>query len=423
MKLFDEDGADINYHHIDVLDGIRAFAILVVCWLHIWQVNWLMPILNTPALSFLRIDRIDIDWIPRTGSMMVNMLIFLSGFCLYLPYARNTVYGDRIPDTKTFFKKRVARIIPSYIFCVLAIFIFRLIQGSYSDISDSTFMWKDLLTRLTFTFNLLPQIGSRTLLNGALWTVAVEVQFYIIFPFLQKAFSKRPVLTYTIMTLVSFVYIFWATGQTDLVPIMCLLPSYLGVYANGFMGALIFTGMTKTIKRNRYIAMLCTVISLGCFYVYYLMMFSMNQSGELIKWQMKYRFHLSVLFMVFCIVTAYSVPFYRKIFSNRVAVFLSTISFNLYMWHQFIAVELKENKIPYYPGNTDDTMPNVIGDKPWMWKHFILSIVLSLLMATLTTYLIEKPCSKLILGRKKEETAKSSDKAVSTKVSKTKKKH
>ena len=113
MKLFDEDGADINYHHIDVLDGIRAFAILVVCWLHIWQVNWLMPILNTPALSFLRIDRIDIDWIPRTGSMMVNMLIFLSGFCLYLPYARNTVYGDRIPDTKTFVKKRVARIIPS----------------------------------------------------------------------------------------------------------------------------------------------------------------------------------------------------------------------------------------------------------------------------------------------------------------------
>ena len=44
-----------------------------------------------------------------------------------------------------------------------------------------------------------------TSLNAALWTVAVEMQFYLLFPLLARAFGKRPALTFSLMTLAALV--------------------------------------------------------------------------------------------------------------------------------------------------------------------------------------------------------------------------
>ncbi len=35
---------EYDVHYIGVLDGIRAIAILIIAWYHIWQQSWLMPI-------------------------------------------------------------------------------------------------------------------------------------------------------------------------------------------------------------------------------------------------------------------------------------------------------------------------------------------------------------------------------------------
>ena len=35
--------------HIDVLDGVRAVAMLFVVWFHFWQQTWLTPYINLPA--------------------------------------------------------------------------------------------------------------------------------------------------------------------------------------------------------------------------------------------------------------------------------------------------------------------------------------------------------------------------------------
>ena len=102
---------DYQTEHIDVLDGIRAISILIVVWFHFWQQSWLMPIVGD----------FNIDWIPRNGALLVDMMILLSGFCLFLPYARSMVYGSNTQTTKTFYVKRGARILPSYYFSVLLI--------------------------------------------------------------------------------------------------------------------------------------------------------------------------------------------------------------------------------------------------------------------------------------------------------------
>jgi peptidoglycan/LPS O-acetylase OafA/YrhL len=85
---------------------------------------------------------------------------------------------------------------------------------------------------------------------------------------------------------------------------------------------------------------------------------------------------------------------YRRIFSNKLAVFLSTISFNLYIWHQFLCTAFKKNHIPYYEG---DTPPNELGDTAWMWKLLILSFAAAFAAAIAATYLIERPASRLIM--------------------------
>ena len=292
--------------------------------------------------------------------------------------------------------------------CVLVVFIYDIIQGVYvaSDFalnSETSFWAKDLLSHLTFTFNLFPKVQMHSQLNGALWTVALEVQFYIIFPLLVKAFRKKPLLTYVSLTVISFAATFYAKEASNINFLMHQLPTYLGVYANGFLGAAIFVGMAKTVKRNKYIAGFATIVSLACMYVYYLMMKNLlsaiyEGNGMENKWQMHNRYYVSILFVVFCISTAYAVGFYRKVFSNKVSVFLATISFNLYMWHQFLAVALRKNHIPFYEG---DTPPNELNDRPWMWKYLILIVIVSFAVATLTTYLIEKPMSNIILGKKK----------------------
>ncbi len=406
---------DINIFHIDVLDGIRAIAVFIVVWFHIWQQSWLMPIVDTPALSFLNINQINIDWIPRTGYIMVTMMIFLSGFCLFLPYARHEFKLGELPKTSTFFKKRVARIVPSYLFCIIIVFIYDLATHQYtadtfSMSSDSAFMYKDLFSHLTFTFNLFKDVSSHTLLNGVLWTVALEVQFYIIFPAIQSFFRKKPILTYVVMNVISFAFIIYARKNGDNSFLLHQLPSYLGVYANGFVGAWVFVGIAKKIKRDNYIGIISTAASIFCIYVYYLMMQDLCQAESVNGWQMHNRYFLSILFMIFILSTCFSLSWYRKIFSNAFMRFMSTISFNFYIWHQFLTLTFKNHRIPYYEG---DTPPNEIypQDKLWMWTFMILCFAASFAAAIIATYGIEKPCSKLIMGlKRKSHSGKSSGK-------------
>lgn len=88
--------------------------------------------------------------------------------------------------------------------------------------------------------------------------------------------------------------------------------------------------------------------------------------------------------------------------------FLAGISFNLYICHQYIAVKLKEFRIPNWEG---EELPNMTGDVAWQWKYTILCLVFSIAAAVFMTYVVERPAARWIKQwyekrRKKEnETA------------------
>jgi peptidoglycan/LPS O-acetylase OafA/YrhL len=112
-------------------------------------------------------------------------------------------------------------------------------------------------------------------------------------------------------------------------------------------------------------------------------------------WQAEHRFRLSIAFALITISAALTFSAVRWLFSNAVMRYLSLISYNVYIWHQWIAVKLKEWKIPFWTG---EKPPNMTGDVRWQWTYTAIILVATFAVATAATYLIEHPAAKRILA-------------------------
>lgn len=382
-------------NHIGVLDGIRALAIVIIVWYHFWQQSWITP----------TIGPINIDWLIRNGSILVDIMIFLSAFCLFLPYARKMVYGEETDTVKQFYQKRIARIFPSYYICLIIILAFFVLpNGEYSSAGS---MLKDIFSHGLFIQNYFLDTLVGTKLNGVLWTVALEVQYYVIFPLLAKAFVKKPKTTYFLILSFGLISSFIISKNFNNLaqPLYVNHPfTFATVYANGMLGAWVYMVMTKQEKRTDAQSLFYTIIAILSLFIFYKVCSSRQQYTSETKWQIDYRFLLSLIYLVFTVSTIMSLKLFRKIFDNRLTRFISSISYNLYIWHQFIAVKLKEYHIPIWEG---ETPPNMQGDKVWQWKYMLLCIIISILVACLMTYCVEKPIAKMLKKKWKMKNIKS----------------
>ena len=96
-----------------VLDGLRGLAIALVVLSHSGQTGY------RPELD---IGRASIALFPLVvaGSLGVEMFFFLSGFVLFLPYARAMVGEGETPTIGHFIDRRFIKIVPSYYLALLA---------------------------------------------------------------------------------------------------------------------------------------------------------------------------------------------------------------------------------------------------------------------------------------------------------------
>ena len=88
--------------HIDVLDGIRAVAIVLVVWYHVWQQTWLTPyiVFDNKITKYFGISNINLATFVRYGAEFADMLILLSALSNFYPYARSILFGVDIPREK-----------------------------------------------------------------------------------------------------------------------------------------------------------------------------------------------------------------------------------------------------------------------------------------------------------------------------------
>lgn len=369
----------------DGADLMRVGCTLAVAAYHIWQQSWLNPALTLFGL------RVNLRNQVATGYLGVDLLLMLSGFLLYLPYA-----AGKTPDVREFYRKRAARILPSYWFCLLIMLGFAVAGGLYT---SSAAMVKDLLAHATFTHNLFPETYTGTPLNGALWTLAAEVQFYLIFPLLARAFRRWPAPTYAAMLLSARVFLaLWVLPRKDTTLWFNQIPALLEVYANGMLAAHLYGALSRRRRESLAEALICTVCAVAaCVVLWRLADSQGNLSGyEVVRrGQLARRFPLSAAGAVFVVCASRGLRFFRALCSNRAVRFLSGISFNFYIWHQVLAVKLKQWRIPPYIAE----MPQQAGEQPWQSQYTLLCWLAALAMAILVTYAVERPCAWRMLRK------------------------
>jgi peptidoglycan/LPS O-acetylase OafA/YrhL len=119
----------------------------------------------------------------------VPIFFFISGFLVYQSYCR--LNGDNI----TFFLNRILRIYPGVFASFLLALGLLYLSGflGQKEISGVEFLiWS--LTSLTFLqfYNpdFLREFGTGVM-NGSLWTVSVEIQFYLLVPIVWKVLQKK----------------------------------------------------------------------------------------------------------------------------------------------------------------------------------------------------------------------------------------
>jgi len=155
--------------HIRCLDGLRACAIVLVICSHL--------LLTEIPLWFRSIFEY---W--DAGTVGVRLFFLISGFLIATLLNKELSETGRVNFVK-FFMRRVLRIFPAYYFYLLVL-TFLSIWGIIS-IDSSAIVFALFYIQNLNAFQNTTVFPSSWLVNHA-WSLSVEEQFYILFPFLLK---------------------------------------------------------------------------------------------------------------------------------------------------------------------------------------------------------------------------------------------
>lgn len=151
---------------IRALDGLRAVAALSIVLFHVM----LFLQLEYTPLS----QAINHTWYYLSTG--VHLFFVLSGFLLFLPYARAMLDGQRLPSTRRFYRRRALRILPAYWVCLAIMvalkFYVQHVPFSLGDVTAHIFLIHDFFPQFNRDY------------DGPFWTLAVEAQFYLLLPLL-----------------------------------------------------------------------------------------------------------------------------------------------------------------------------------------------------------------------------------------------
>ena len=344
---------------LDVLDGLRGIAILLVVWYHAWLVSGQ----GLGALNF----------IGESGFLGVELFFFISGFCICYPYVRAWSEGRAGPTLRHFASRRALKILPSYL---LVLIIFSIVYRSRF-VSPGDAAWQ-LLSHLTFVHTFSPAtFGS---ISGPLWTIGIEVQFYLLFPLLVPWFRRSPVLAYGGLIAAAEAYraALAAFGLSNDFGWINQLPAFLDLFGAGMFAAWALIVLRERAAGSECWAKRATVVSLALFACAVAGLAVATQvtrsasADAAHEWLNLHRIAIGPLCVGLALSTSLALPRWRAVVASRALVFLSVISYNLYLWHLEIAI--------WYQGAG---LPPAVA--------FVLSIGSALAVATLVTYAFERP--------------------------------
>lgn len=207
--------------HIHGLDGLRAVAAVAVVAYHV---------------QFLARSGTDpLSAAGAAGWVGVDLFFAISGFILFLPFARADRDG-RTVDVRRFFSRRARRILPAYWFNLLV--LVTLVSPALLTTGRGLLT---VLTNATFTADYvgLPSV------NSVYWSLYCEMAFYVTLPLLARAFvGRRWVVGLPAVMAVGWLYRFVMVSVVDGVDsyfgILMQLPGVIDQFAFGMTAAAVW---------------------------------------------------------------------------------------------------------------------------------------------------------------------------------------
>jgi peptidoglycan/LPS O-acetylase OafA/YrhL len=174
--------------HIARLDVLRALAFLGVYTFHMtgpfpalkltWNGNW-FDYSHWPAALYPLVP-VGMGWLG------VPLFFVLSGFCIH--YSTLKRRGKGKFSTDDFYWRRWLRIYPTYFVCVIVCALLApwLPIKYFSN-------WQEVTGQLTTHLLMIHNLVKMTFegINGPMWSLGVEAQFYLLYPFLLLVMRRR----------------------------------------------------------------------------------------------------------------------------------------------------------------------------------------------------------------------------------------
>lgn len=159
--------------------------------------------LRALAVLFVFIFHLSSSSLPG-GFIGVDMFFVISGYLI------SKIVLSKLKENKfsllQFYISRIKRIVPAYFFLLIAIYISFLFIYLSADLGmfRKAYFWTFLFLSNNYFMNLDDYFGATSSENPFLhtWTLAIEMQFYLLLPILLLLVRKIKILTWTLVTMI-----------------------------------------------------------------------------------------------------------------------------------------------------------------------------------------------------------------------------
>ncbi|HEX4924612.1 MAG TPA: acyltransferase [Bdellovibrionales bacterium] len=367
-----------EHARIRPLDGLRGIAILLVLWFHFWEISWFSHEVKILGQTF------NFDFIPISGFIGVDLFFFVSGFCLFWPLSHEGAEGLHRGNILNYIYRRAIKILPSYWLAIFVILIF--FEKSFQTWQQTA--WH-AFTHLFFIHNFWGDTyGS---INGVLWSLAIEVQFYVLFPAVAWLFKRNPLAVWAAAATgaAAYRYYFAYSGRDDYEFFMNQLPGVIDLFLSGMLAAQLLRWLSR--REDAWIKPTSTVLApvfaavfLGLLYKFYQVRYDVTKGHFLTT----YRTLFALDFIALAVLSCRAASAWIALLANPAFTYLSLISYNLYIWHQFLGRLMVQSRMPA------SAHADPHNDADWRFQFMLFAILVSIALASAITYLFERPLLK-----------------------------
>lgn len=360
--------------YFENLDGIRFICFLSVFFYHGFQTDSDL-VRNSVAYDFIKND------VFGNGNLGVNFFFVLSGFLITYILIQEKKNVEQI-NIKNFFIRRCLRIWPLFYFCVLFGFlIFPFIKTFFGQLPNETanpLLYILFLNNFDTIINGTPDAS----ILGVLWSVAIEEQFYLVWPFIMYYFPvKKYWIPFFIILAMSVIFRWFYNNEiyNEIHTLSCI-----GDMTVGAFGAWLISeyGGVKTTFQN----LSKTKIFLLYLFAGVIFFFRTELFHEIFAIKIFERIIIGIVFLSIIFEQNYSEKSFFKFSNFQIISRLGKISYGLYCLH-FVGILVAI------------TLTRKITFIPEFWKVILLDTSLALLitivLSSISYKFIESPLLRI----------------------------